>query len=69
MIDKMQQYIQQVSEGNQFLENHDALLNSLLLSKQNARNNFYTDESTQGISDGSQQSSEGIDQPSDESFT
>jgi len=60
MTEKMSQYSQYVDEGNEFLQNHTNLLNSLLLSKQNARNNFYTDESPEGISDGPQQSGQGI---------
>ena len=60
MPDKMPQYSQYVDEGNEFLQNHTDLLNSLLLSKQNARNNFYTDESSEGISDGPQQPGQGI---------
>jgi hypothetical protein len=53
----MKQYQEFMEQGDQFLENHDALLNSLLLSKQNAGNNPYTNENSQGVTDGTEQSS------------
>ena len=56
----MEKYSQYIDESHVFLKNHDDLLSSLVLSKQNARNNFSINESPQRISDGPQQSSEGI---------
>ena len=56
----MEQYQELLEQGKQFLANHDALLNSLVLSKQNAGNNFYTGENTEGITNGTEQSSQGI---------
>jgi hypothetical protein len=59
----LQEYMEDVGQNNQFLDQHQALLQSLILSKQNASTNVYT-EGTNGVSDGNQQPSQGIDQPS-----
>lgn len=48
------------SEGLEFLDQHNQLLHSLVLSRQNAGNNPYTEE-TQGIRDGFIESGEGSD--------
>lgn len=62
----MSEYItEQVQQGEEFLANHDALLQSLILSKQNANANTYTEE-TNGVSNGFEQSSEGIYQSGDQ---
>lgn len=47
-MEKLQEYYQAMSEGHQFLDNHNQLLQSLLLSKQNAGDNTFNQE-TQGI--------------------
>jgi hypothetical protein len=47
-MEKLQEYYQAVSEGQQFLDNHDQLLQSLTLSKENAGNNTFTQD-TPGI--------------------
>lgn len=55
---------QQALEGNEeFLSNHAQLLQSLLLSRQNAANQSYS-ENTEGIGNGSIESGEGISEPS-----
>jgi hypothetical protein len=58
----MEQYRKLLEEGSVFLKNHDDLLNSLILSKQNAINNDYTNESPQGVPNGTEQPSQGINQ-------
>lgn len=62
----MQQYQETLAQGLEFLNQHDALLQSLTLSKQNAKNNVYTDNETQGIPNGAEQSSQGINYSSNE---
>lgn len=62
----MKQYQDAIEQGIQLLEQHNALLESLVLSKQNAGNNVYTDNSTETITDGTEYASQGIDQPSSE---
>lgn len=62
----MKQYQDAIEQGVQFLEQHNALLESLVLSKQNAGNNVYTDNSTETITDGTEYASQGINQPSSE---
>jgi len=51
-----------VEEGNQFLDNHNMLLQSLLLSKQNAGNQSFNQE-PQGIRNESVEPSQGISEP------
>jgi len=63
----MKEYQSVINDGAQHLMNHTQLLQSLLLSKQNAGNNSYTDETTEGITDGIEQPSEGIPGTSSES--
>jgi hypothetical protein len=65
----MQQYQKTLAQGIEFLDQHDALLQSLTLSKQNTGNNVYTDKETQGISNGTEQSSQGINYSSNEQLT
>ena len=60
----MEQYQETLNQGYQFLDQHDALLQSLLVSKQNAGNNVYTDNSTETVTDGTEYSGQGISQPS-----
>jgi len=62
----MKQYQDAIEQGVQLLEQHNALLESLVLSKQNAGNNVYTDNSTETITDGTEYTSQGINQPSSE---
>jgi hypothetical protein len=62
----MKQYQDAIEQGIQLLEQHNALLESLVLSKQNAGNNVYTDNSTETITDGTEYASQGINQPSSE---
>jgi len=62
----MKQYQDAIEQGIQLLEQHNALLKSLVLSKQNAGNNVYTDNSTETITDGTEYASQGINQPSSE---
>lgn len=61
----MKNYIQEIQEGQNLLEQHNMLLQSLLLSKQNAKPYSYT-ETTNEFPDGPQQPSEGISQSSNE---
>jgi hypothetical protein len=62
----MKQYQDAIEQGSQALGQYDALLQSLILSKQNAGNNVYTDNSTETITDGTEYASQGISQPSSE---
>jgi hypothetical protein len=62
----MKQYQDAIEQGVQLLDQHNALLESLVLSKQNAGNNVYTDNSTETITDGTEYASQGINQPSSE---
>lgn len=59
----MSEYQQAPEGGEEFLSNHAQLLQSLLLSRQNAANQSYS-ENTQGIGNGSIESGEGISEPS-----
>jgi hypothetical protein len=56
---KMQEYIEVLQGGEQFLQQHNQLLQSLNLSRQNAANNTYT-ETTQEVGNVPVQPSEGI---------
>lgn len=58
-MEKLPQYVEMIEQSREFLNNHNAVLQSLLLSKQNVNNNVYT-EATNGISDGTIESGEGI---------
>ena len=59
------EYIGIIDQNKEFLNTHTQLLQSLLLSKQNAADNSYT-ETTDGNADGSQYPSEGVSESSDE---
>ena len=48
IVMQMQEYMETLDQGTQFLHQHDQLLQSLHLSKQNASNQSYS-ENTQGI--------------------
>lgn len=61
-MEKLEEYIKSVNEKQQFLTNHDMLLQSLLLSKQNAGNQSNHQE-PQGIGNESVESSQGISEP------
>ena len=58
------EYIGIIDQNKEFLNTHTPLLQSLLLSKQNAADNSYT-ETTDGNADGSQYPSEGVSESSD----
>lgn len=60
----LQEYEDALSNGYVFLDNHNQLLHSLKLSKLNADNRTYT-EDTQGIGNGPVESGEGISQAGD----
>lgn len=63
----LQEYGDALMQGYEFLNNHNQLLHSLKLSKLNADNRTYTEE-TQGIGNGPVESGEGVNQPSDGGF-
>ena len=50
----LEEYKKSVEAGNQFLDDHNNLLTSLLLSKQNARNSASVNETPEGTSDGAE---------------
>ena len=58
------EYIGIIDQNKEFLNTHTQFLQSLLLSKQNAVDNSYT-ETTNGNADGSQYPSEGVSEPGD----
>lgn len=62
-MEKLQEYYEVMTEGQQFLDNHNQLLQSLLLSRQNAGNQSANQE-PQGIGNESFESSQGIGEPS-----
>ena len=59
------EYISIMDQNKEFLHTHNQLLESLLLSKQNAADNSYT-EKTNGDADGPQYPSEGVSESGDE---
>jgi len=59
-MSKLPEYVQTLTQGGEVLENHNKLLESLLLSKQNDCAPVYTDQITNPVSDGIIESSEGI---------
>jgi hypothetical protein len=59
------EYIGIIDQNKAFLDTHTQLLQSLLLSKQNAADNSYTEE-TNGDADGPQYSGEGVSEAGDE---
>ena len=59
------EYISIMDQNKEFLHTHNQLLESLLLSKQNAADNSYT-EKTNRDADGPQYPSEGVSESSDE---
>ena len=59
------EYISIMDQNKEFLHTHNQLLESLLLSKQNAADNSYTEE-TNGDADGPQYPSQGVSESSDE---
>jgi len=60
----LQEYEEALTSGYQFLNNHNQLLHSLKLSRLNADNCTYT-EDTQGIGNGPVESGEGISEAGD----
>jgi len=61
-MEKLQEYMELANQKQQFLDNHDQLLQSLLLSRQNAGNQSNHQES-QGIGNESVEPSQGISEP------
>lgn len=61
-MNKLQQYYDVVTEGNEFLDNHNQLLQSLLLSRQNAGNQS-NHQDPEGIGNEFVQPSQGVGQP------
>jgi hypothetical protein len=61
----LQGYKDTLVDNYSFLNNHNQLLQSLLLSKQNAADNSYTEE-TNGNADGPQYPSQGVSESGDE---
>jgi hypothetical protein len=61
----LQEYKDTLVDNYNFLNNHNQLLQSLLLSKQNAADNSYTEE-TNGDANGTQHPSQGVSGSSDE---
>ena len=61
-MEKLQEYMELANQKQQFLDNHEQLLQSLLLSKQNAGNQSNHQES-QGIGNESVEPSQGISEP------
>ena len=61
-MNKLQEYYDVVTEGNEFLDNHNQLLQSLLLSRQNAGNQSNHQE-PEGIGNESVKPSQGVGQP------
>jgi hypothetical protein len=57
-----------LDEHQEFLSTHNQLLQSLLLSKQNAADNSYTEE-TNGDANGTQYPGQGVSPTGDESST
>ena len=57
-----------LDEHQEFLSTHNQLLQSLLLSKQNAADNSYTEE-TNGDANGTQHPGQGVSSTGDESST
>jgi hypothetical protein len=57
-----------LDEHQEFLSTHNQLLQSLLLSKQNAADNSYTEE-TNGDANGTQYPGQGVSSTGDESST
>ncbi len=60
----LQEYEQALTQGYDFLNNHNQLLHSLKLSRLNADNRTYT-ENTQGIGNGPVEPSEGVSEAGD----
>jgi hypothetical protein len=58
------EYIGIIDQNKAFLDTHTQLLQSLLLSKQNAADNSYTEE-TNGDADGPQYPGEGVSEAGD----
>ena len=60
----LQEYENALVNGYEFLNNHNQLLHSLKLSRLNADNRTYT-ENTQGIGNGPVEPSEGVSEAGD----
>jgi hypothetical protein len=67
-MEKLPEYFQLIEEGKTLVDNHNKLLESLLLSKQANDNNIYTYEETDEGTDDSFDTSEGISDASYDSF-
>jgi hypothetical protein len=64
----LQEYKDTLVDNYSFLNNHNQLLQSLLLSKQNAADNSYTEE-TNGDANGTQHPSQGVSATGNETST
>jgi hypothetical protein len=64
----LQEYKDTLVDNYNFLNNHNQLLQSLLLSKQNAADNSYTEE-TNGDANGTQHPSQGVSATGNEAST
>jgi hypothetical protein len=64
----LQEYKDTLVDNYSFLNNHNQLLQSLLLSKQNAADNSYTEE-TNGDANGTQHPSQGVSATGNEAST
>ena len=62
------EYISIMDQNKEFLNTHNQLLESLLLSKQNAADNSYTEE-TNGDANGTQHPSQGVSATGNEAST
>lgn len=61
-MEKLEEYMELANQKQQFLDNHEQLLQSLILSRQNAGNQSNHQES-QGIGNESVEPSQGISEP------
>lgn len=61
-MEKLQEYMELANQKQQFLDNHEQLLQSLILSRQNAGNQSNHQE-PQGIGNESVEPSQGISEP------
>lgn len=62
----LEEYTNSLMQGYQFLDQHNRLLESLVISKQNASNSASIDQTSQGAPNVTEQPSQGIGQPSNQ---
>ena len=65
-MENISEYIKTIQDGKALVDNHNKLLESLMLSRQAKDNNVYTDQTTNRISDGTVDPGEGISGTSSE---